>query len=122
MKKSTQKKIIAVLAALMALLMLLPILANIFVSPSYAVTQGEIDSLKGDAKDLKAQQQELKEQLKEIAADKNKALERKKNLENQIYAVEQEIANIAAQIEMYNWPSRSGSSRSSTSCSASGCG
>ena len=44
MKKSTQKKIIAVLAALMALLMLLPILANIFVSPSYAVTQGEIDS------------------------------------------------------------------------------
>ena len=67
MKKSTQKKIIAVLAALMALLMLLPILANIFVSPSYAVTQGEIDSLKGDAKDLKAQQQELKEQLKEIA-------------------------------------------------------
>ena len=102
MKKSTQKKIIAVLAALMALLMLLPILANIFVSPSYAVTQGEIDSLKGDAKDLKAQQQELKEQLKEIAADKNKALERKKNLENQIYAVEQEIANIAAQIEKYN--------------------
>lgn len=33
MKKSTQKKIIAVLAALMALLMLLPILANILVSP-----------------------------------------------------------------------------------------
>ena len=102
MKKSTQKKIVAVLAALMALLMLLPILANIFAGPAYAVTQGEIDSLKDDAKDLKTQQQELKEQLQEIAADKTKALERKKNLENQIYAVEQEIANIAAQIEMYN--------------------
>lgn len=73
------------------------------VSPAVsAVTQAEIDALKGDASALNQQKKELEAQLAAIAADKSKALERKNLLERQINVIQSEINNITEQIAMYD--------------------
>lgn len=80
----------------------LPLAGPGVVVESSAVTQAEIDALKGNASALATQKKDLQNQLKEIQADKDAAMARKELLERQINVIQQEIDNINQQIAMYD--------------------
>ena len=82
--------------------LLLPLAGPGVVMESSAVTQAEIDALKGDASALASQKKDLQNQLKEVQADKNEAMARKELLERQINVIQEEIDNISRQIAMYD--------------------
>lgn len=90
-----------VLCVLLAAVLLVPL--PVVVAPdAKAVTQAEIDSLKANAGDLDRQKAELQKQLKAISADKNKAMDQKQLLEQQIDVIQSEIGNINQQITKYD--------------------
>lgn len=82
--------------------LLLPLAGLGVVTESSAVTQAEIDALKGDANALASQKKDLQNQLKAVQADKNEAMARKELLERQINVIQEEIDNISRQIAMYD--------------------
>ena len=90
------------LGLVLALALFLPLAGQGMVVESSAVTQAEIDALKGDAGTLAAQRKDIQAQLKELRSDKDDALARRDLLEQQIYVVQQEINNINEQITMYD--------------------
>ncbi len=87
---------------LLALAMFLPLTGPGMVIDSSAVTQAEIDALKGNAGKLAEQKKDIQAQLKAVQADKSSALKKKELLEDQIDLIRQEIANINEQIAMYD--------------------
>ena len=91
-----------VLMLALTLAVLLPLTGPAVITGSSAVTQAQIDALKGDASSLSAQRKDIQAQIKAIQADKNAALEKRGLLEKQIYLVQQEINNINEQIAMYD--------------------
>lgn len=90
------------LGLLLVLAVLLPLAGNSMVVESSAVTQAEIDALKGDAGDLASQRKEIQAQIKALKSDKEAALAKRDLLVKQIYVVQQEINNINKQLEMYD--------------------
>ena len=89
------------LCVLLAVVLLVPL--PVVVAPdAKAVTQAEIDNLKANAGDLDRQKAELQKQLKAISADKNKAMDQKQLLEQQIDVIQAEISNINQQITKYD--------------------
>ena len=91
-----------VLGLVLALVLFLPLAGRDMVIESSAVTQAEIDALKGDASSLASQRKDIQAQLKELRSDRDDALARRDLLERQIYVVQQEINNIDEQIAMYD--------------------
>ena len=61
---------------LLALLMLLPMVANILMVNASAVTQAEIDALKSKSSTLASQKKDIQAQLKAVQADKSTAMKR----------------------------------------------
>lgn len=110
MAKKQQKKpktdwrriFVAVLAAALALLMLLPMLTMILGGAAGAVTQEEIDALKEQRAESQARQQELKEQLAGLKAGLDEAKEKRRILVSQLEAINGELENINAQIVWYD--------------------
>ncbi len=92
----------AVLAAALALLMLLPMLTMILGGAAGAVTQEEIDALKEQRAESQARQQELKEQLAGLKAGLEEAKEKRRILVSQLEAINGELENINAQIVWYD--------------------
>ena len=86
MKTRTSWKTIAkrLLVVALVLSLAIPLVPQTMVVSASAVTQAEIDELKDNASDLREQQKELQNQLAAIKEDKNKALEQKTLLEQQI--------------------------------------
>ena len=95
-----QKKIIAALALLLALLMIIPAITMI-ISAS-AVTQSEIDALKEDAAALAQEKKELNDQLDALEGEINSALSRKLVVEQEINVVSAQIATTEALIAGYD--------------------
>ena len=106
-QKSSTKKVeprrvvVGVLAAVLALLMLLPMVSMI-ISSAGAVTQSEIDALKKEQEESQAKQDALKDQLADLEADQAAAQEKRQLLTEQLNAINAEIANIDAQISYYD--------------------
>ena len=106
-QKSTTKKVeprrivVGVLAAVMALLLLLPMISMI-ISSAGAVTQSEIDALKKEQQESQAKQEELKDQLAEAEAEQAAAQQKRQLLTEQLNAINAEIDNINAQISYYD--------------------
>ena len=90
------------LVVALVLSLAIPLVPQTMVVPASAVTQAEIDELKDNASDLRDQQKELQNQLAAIKEDKNKALEQKTLLEQQINATQAEIDTIQTQISKYD--------------------
>lgn len=67
-----------------------------------AVTQADIDDLKEQQTDLNGQKNEIKEKLNSLGDDKDKALEKKKLLDEQCAVTQQEIDVANQQIEEYD--------------------
>ncbi|MEG2454998.1 MAG: peptidoglycan DD-metalloendopeptidase family protein [Oscillospiraceae bacterium] len=100
-----RKVLVSIMAAVMALLLILPMISMIFSfagATSTSDLQAQINNLKQDSKELSAQKKDLKSELKKIAADKTKALEQKSSLEQQMEVIGQEIANLNTQISSYD--------------------
>lgn len=95
-----QKKILAALALLMALLLILPMITMI-IGNAGAVTQEEIDKLKEDAESLIAEKEELNNQLAALEGEIDSAYSRKLIVEKEIMVVEEQIANTQAMIDEY---------------------
>lgn len=95
-----QKKLIAALALLLALLMILPAITMIMGSAG-AVTQAEIDKLKKDAAALDEKKEELNKQLEKLAGEINGELSKKMVVEQEIMVVEGQINNTEALISQY---------------------
>lgn len=91
-----------VLSLALALVLLLPLAGPAAVTDVSAVTQAEINALKGDAGKLASQKKDIQQQLKAIQSDKSAALKKKELLESQIAIIQDEIDNIKAQIAMYD--------------------
>ena len=91
-------------AFLLAFVLILSLAAAGLVpgSRASAVSQEEIDKLKNEADSLAAQKAEVQKKINDLEADKDAMLEKKAALDEQIMLTEQEIANIAAQIEVYH--------------------
>ncbi len=96
-----QKKIIAGMALLLALLMLLPAVTMI-LSSAGAVTQKEIDALKEDAAALAQTKKNLNDQLTALEGEINSALSQKMVVEQEINVVEEQIATTEALIAKYD--------------------
>ena len=99
--QKNQKKILAAIALLLVVMMLLPMLINILGSAG-AVTQAEIDGLKGDAAALNAEKAELAKQLKALEGEINSALSRKQVVEQEINVVNQQIETTTQLIAQYD--------------------
>ncbi|MGM9608398.1 MAG: murein hydrolase activator EnvC family protein [Oscillospiraceae bacterium] len=97
-----QKKIIAVLALLLALLMILPTITMILSNSAGAVTQKEIDALKEDAAALAQTKKNLNNQLAALEGEINSALSKKLVVEQEINVVEEQIATTTALIAKYD--------------------
>lgn len=96
-----QKKILAVLAILLAALMLLPTISMIFTSAG-AVTQKDINNLKNEAASLERERRNLNSQLSALKGDLNNAYNRKKLVEQEINVVNDQIANTENLIAQYD--------------------
>ncbi len=66
-----------------------------------AVTQADIDALKGDAKDLAQEKKDLQAQIDKLSSDISSTMERKRLLDGQIGLTEQEISNKEEEIATY---------------------
>ena len=100
-KVEPRRVVVGVLAAVLALLMLLPMVSMI-ISSAEAVTQSEIDALKKEQEESQAKQDALKDQLADLEADQAAAQEKRQLLTEQLNAINAEIANIDAQISYYD--------------------
>ena len=100
-KMEPRRVVVGLLAAVLALLMLVPIFSMI-VGNAGAVTQGEIDALKKQQQASQAKQQQLKDQLAEVKEDQAAAQQQRQILTQQLNAINAEIANIDAQIAWYD--------------------
>lgn len=96
-----QKKIIAALALLLALLMLLPTVSMIFTSAD-ALTQADINKLKNEASALEKERKNLNSQLSALKGDLNSAYNRKKLVEQEINVVNDQINNTENLIAQYD--------------------
>ncbi|WP_242955336.1 murein hydrolase activator EnvC family protein [Flavonifractor sp. An52] len=100
-KVEPRRVVVGVLAAVLALLMLLPMVSMI-ISSAGAVTQSEIDALKKEQEESQAKQDALKDQLADLEANQAAAQEKRQLLTEQLNAINAEIANIDAQISYYD--------------------
>lgn len=84
------------------LLVLALCLALADLSPAAAaVTQADIDALKGDAKDLAQEKKDIQAQIDKLSSDISSTMERKRLLDGQISLTEQEITNKEEEIAAY---------------------
>ena len=96
-----QKRFLALVMAVLMVLALTPMGGESGSIAYAAVTQEDIDSLKGDAKDLANQKAEVKKDLAALVSQQASVKEKKNLLDQQIRLTEQEIENTEAQIEGY---------------------
>lgn len=94
-----KKRAFALVLALLMMFALSP--DEGFVPVAYAVTQEQIDNLKGEAKDLSKQSTDLKSQLAELKNERSSAIKQKQNIDQQITLTTQQIANAETQISGY---------------------
>ena len=101
-RKPDKRRLLAgILAGVLALALLLSLVGTV-VGSAGAVTQSEIDSLKGEQAASQARQAELKEQLAAVKDDQAKAQQQRQILVQQLDAINGEIANIDQQIAYYD--------------------
>lgn len=94
-----KRKILSLTLAVLLLLALAPAEGREGLVPAArAVTQAEIDSLKGDAKELANQSAALKSQLADLKSQRSSALKQKNLLDQQITLTVQAIDNTEKQI------------------------
>lgn len=92
-------------AAVLAMLLLLALApaegTGGWAPMAYAVTQADIDALKGDASELATQRSDIKSQLADLKSQRASAIKQRELLDQQIALTEREIKNTEDQISGY---------------------
>ncbi len=102
MGKTVSKSVKKFLRTLVLILLVVSSLQLELVAPPVkAVTQAEIDALKGDAGDLKDEKAALQAQINALKGDKTAALQAKDILDRQSDVIRSEISNVTEQIAAY---------------------
>lgn len=103
-KGNKKKKLMRLLAIVLAALMALPLLAAAISSMTiaHAVTQGEIDELISEGANLEEERKQLESELTRIKGDKEQAVRQKELLDSEMMNLQAQIANTEATIETYN--------------------
>ena len=91
--KRTGKVLVALLCAV--------VLVTAELAPAVAVTQADIDALKGDASDLKQQKKDIQSKINALSDDISNTMKKKELLDSQISVLSSEISNVEAQISTY---------------------
>ena len=99
MKK--RKLFITILAAVMALMILVPMLAIIFTAGASAVTQSDIDALELEQQELQRKQQDLQSKIEANKDERESMLTRKSYLDEQVEITRLKIDNLNTQITSY---------------------
>lgn len=106
-----QKKLLSVVAGILAFLMIFALVIGILPTQIFAANELEstISSLESDIDDLEAQADEIQEKKDELAAqqaeneaDTQDVVDRKRNIDQEIQLLHEEINNTNAQIQAYN--------------------
>ena len=77
------------------------VLVTAELAPAVAVTQADIDALKGDASDLKQQKKDIQSKINALSDDISNTMKKKELLDSQISVLSSEISNVEAQISTY---------------------
>lgn len=99
-RPSAQRIAVTVVAIVMLLSILLPILAQVFVSAS--ATQSEIDALETQQAESQARQEELEAELAVVEAEQSSASQTVSVLTAQLTAINSELSIIESQIQVYD--------------------
>lgn len=99
--KHSRKQFRSLLRALPLLALVLCLALADLAPAASAVTQADIDALKGDAKDLAKEKKDLQAQIDKLSSDISSTMERKRLLDGQIGVTEQEIGNKEEEIATY---------------------
>ena len=89
-KWDARRIVVAVLALAMAVLMLLPLVTNVFLF-SHAVTKEDIEALRQQKQSIANQQAEAQKELDALAQQENSAMERLNALEEEIGLLSDQI-------------------------------
>lgn len=101
-----RRKLISIVAAILAIIMILSLLLSII--PAVANAAGaeeirqELEALKDEAAQIRSQRKELEQQQAENEAETEDVIQRKRDIDDQIKLVHDEIGNINSQIQTYN--------------------
>lgn len=96
-----QKKLLAILAILLAALILLPTISMIFTSVG-ALTQSDIDALEKEAAALAQEKKKLNSELAALEGQLDSAYGKKRVVEQEINVVSSQIANTTSLIAQYD--------------------
>lgn len=101
-----RRKAVSIMAGVLALILILALLlsilpASIFATSSSTLKQ-ELEALKDEAAEIKQQRADLKKEQEANASDTLNVVEQKKEIDQQIKLIHDEIDNINAQIQAYN--------------------
>lgn len=101
-----RRKAVSIMAGVLALILILALLlsilpASIFAASSSTLKQ-ELEALKDEAAEIKQQRADLKKEQEANASDTLNVVEQKKEIDQQIKLIHDEIDNINAQIQAYN--------------------
>lgn len=97
-----RKKMTAVIALLLVVLMLITLVASIIPTAAYAVNQSDIDDLQKQKNELSGKVQEAKDRVNQLKEDKANVLEQKAALDEQNKAAKEQIEIVAQQIAVYD--------------------
>ena len=121
-----RRKMVSAVAALMALLFLIPLVMEIFQYAG-AVTLDEISSLNAQQEELEAKKSDLQSQLDDLKDQENSAVSRCNLLSKKINVLEDQIATTQSVVDEYADQIKENQKilkkrRITMTCSASGCG
>jgi len=88
-------------SAVLWLLVVCSLQVNLVAPPVKAVTQAEIDALKGDANSIAAEKKDLQAKINAIKSDKANAIRKKNLLDQESDLIRDEIKNVSEQIAAY---------------------
>lgn len=94
------RKWVSVVAALLAVLMILPMIISAMTT-ALAITTPEIEKLQAQAKELEQQKEELQEELEAMEDNKATTIQKKVAVDREMELTSQEIDNITALIQQY---------------------
>lgn len=96
-----KKRCLRIFRMLLCIALAICLMGAEFTPALAAVTQAQIDALKGDANDLKSQRKKLEQELAELKNDRAQVVKRKNLLDQQISNTSQQISNVESQIANY---------------------
>ena len=101
MRRTTQKKVIAVIALIMAILMAFSLIS--YVLPvAFAISQSDIDALQKKKEELAQQVEEAEERVETLQAEQANVLDQMTALQKKNDAAKEALDVVAQEIEMYD--------------------